>query len=231
MKEPSRTTLSRSQLAGCIDHSLLGPLGTSSDVQRACEEALQERFAAVCIHGHHLPTALEVLGDSGIPVAVTVGFPLGACSAGTKAFEAREALELGARELDVVLALGPLHGGEDRVVSEELATLVGICAPFRATLKVILETCLLSQAELLRAIDLVSAAGAHMVKTSTGFGSAGATREHVRLLRQRAPASIGVKAAGGIRTLADALGMLEAGATRLGCSASMGILGELSAQN
>ena len=231
MKDPSWKAPKRSQLAACIDHSLLGPLGSAADVRRTCEEALQERFAAVCVNGQHLPVALEVLQGSGIPVAVTIGFPLGACSAGTKAFEAREALELGALELDMVLALGPLHAGEDHRVAEEVATLASLCTPYKASLKVILETCLLSQAEMLRAIDLACGAGAHMLKTSTGFGSAGATREHVRLLRQHAPASVGVKAAGGIRTLADALGMLEAGATRLGCSASLGILDELSAQN
>ncbi len=218
----------RQRLAALIDHSVLGPASTASDVERACGEARRERFAAVCVNSAFAGDAVRALAGSGIPVAVTIGFPLGACSMGTKRFEAREALEIGARELDVVQAVGALRAGRDDEVQAELAALVRDCAEHDATLKVILETCLLTRHEIERAIDSAVSAGAQFVKTSSGFGSAGAREEHVRLMRERAPAHVQVKAAGGIRSLADALGMLRAGASRLGCSSSLAILDELT---
>ena len=219
--------LTRAELAACIDHSVLGPAATPSDVRLACSQAMGEGFAALCVNSAHAPLALAELKPSQIPVAVTIGFPLGACSSSSKKFEAREALELGARELDVVMALGALRAGQDQIVQDELGSMAQQCAQHGALLKVILETCLLESDELLRAIDLACAAGADFVKTSTGFGSAGASIELVSILRQRAPAHVGVKAAGGIRTLKDAKALLKAGASRLGCSASMAILAEL----
>ena len=227
MNEPSREQLTRAALAASIDHSVLGPMTTTSDVRRVCEQALAERFAAVCVNSSHVMLGVEVLAESGIPLAATIGFPLGACSHETKIFEAHHALDCGALELDMVLALGLLRAGQTRRVSAEVSAIAELCTPFGARLKVILETCYLNPNELSTAIDLACDNGAHFVKTSTGFGSAGATAKDVALLRRQAPQEVGVKAAGGIRSLQDATAMLNAGASRLGCSASMEILDEL----
>ena len=216
----------RRALAAWIDHTLLRPEARERDVEILCEEAASAGFAAVCVNPVHVALCRKRLARSGVKVATVVGFPLGATFPEVKAEEARRAEEAGAEELDMVLAVGFLKSGRlDRVTADLEAVARG-----RATgvlLKVILETSLLTEEEKVVACKLALEAGADFVKTSTGFAKGGATVEDVRLLRRCVGPSVGVKASGGIRTLATAVRMLEAGATRLGTSAGMSLLQEI----
>ena len=215
------------ELAAAIDHTLLVPDATVAAIERLCDEAREQRFAAVCVNGVHVRRCAERLAGSGVAVCSVVAFPLGACVPRVKAFEARAALEDGARELDMVLDLGALKAGDDGLVRDGIALVVAEArAPcfHGALVKVILETALLTHDEKLRACRLAEGAGADFVKTSTGFGPGGATVEDVALLRSSVGARIGVKAAGGIRTASFARELLRAGATRLGCSQSLAVI-------
>ena len=215
----------RMSLAPYLDHTLLAPDATPDAIERLCDEAREHGFAAVCVNGWHVRRAARRLAGSRVAVASTVGFPLGAQVPEVKAFEARRALEDGARELDVVLSIGALKAGDDALVTRDLE---GVCAAAGsdALVKVILETALLSDDEKVRACRLAVAAGAGFVKTSTGFGGGGATVGDVALLRATVGQRAGVKAAGGIRTAADARRMLAAGASRIGSSAAVAIVRE-----
>ncbi|MCS7182837.1 MAG: deoxyribose-phosphate aldolase [Thermoanaerobaculum sp.] len=214
------------ELAASIDHTLLRADATLGQVQRLCQEARQWGFCAVCVNPLWVKVAVQALAGSPVKVATVVGFPLGATTARVKLVEAQEALAAGAAELDVVVSLGRLKGGEETAFVQELAEVVELATGWGATVKAILETCLLSEEEKTRAAQWAVAAGVHFLKTSTGFGSGGATVEDVALLRKLAPPSVGIKASGGIRTLAQARAMLAAGASRLGTSASVAIMEE-----
>lgn len=213
------------ELARVIDHTLLRPGATAADVDRLCAEAHTAGFAAVCVNPVWVTRAARQLHDSRVEVGTVVGFPLGASTSRVKAFEAREAISDGAGELDMVLDIGSLKDGEVGRVRDEIAEIAGICDEAGAVLKVILETCELTDDEKVTAARLAVDAGAGFVKTSTGFGSAGATVHDVALLRETVGPAVGVKAAGGIRTRDDARRMLDAGATRIGTSAGPRILG------
>ena len=213
-------------VAEAIDHTLLAPAASRDDIRRLCLEAAAERFAAVCVNPLWVAEAAGRLEGTGIPVASVVGFPLGATPAGIKVAEAERALEAGARELDMVLAVGLLKGGEDAAVEADVAAVAAAAHAQGALLKVILETCLLSEPEKERAARLAIGGGADFLKTSTGFGGGGATVEDVALLRRLAPSDVRVKASGGIRTFAQARAMLAAGASRLGVSAGISIMEE-----
>jgi len=222
---PSRGTLTklvRVNLADFIDHTLLKPDATAADIRRLCAEAREHRFHAVCVNGSRVEFARHWLEDSAVKVAAVVGFPLGAMDADAKRFEAEGAVDAGAQELDLVLNVGRLKEGDDRYVLRELRDVVE--AADGVPVKVIIEACLLTQDEKLRACSLVLESGAAFVKTSTGFAAGGATIEDVRLLREAVGPTFGVKAAGGIRDLATAQAMIEAGATRLGTSAGVAIV-------
>ncbi|MBM7114189.1 deoxyribose-phosphate aldolase [Archangium primigenium] len=209
-------------LAPYIDHTLLKPEATREDVTRVAQEAARHGFATVCVNSSHVATVAAVLaGSASVPIAV-VGFPLGAALTSAKAFEAREAIRAGAREIDMVLDVGALKGRDWARVREDIAGVVEACGP--VPLKVILETSLLTRDEKIAACVLARDAGASFVKTSTGFGSGGATVEDVALMRQVVGEGVGVKASGGIRSAQDALRMLGAGANRLGASASVAIV-------
>lgn len=222
MNEPSLTPAA---LAACIDHTLLKPDATPADIERLCAQAVRFGFKAVCVNPWHLPLAVRCLRNSA-PAAITVtGFPLGASQTLVKAREAGLAVEQGAAEVDMVLNIGALKAGEMALVRQDIFEVVQACGP--APVKVILETCLLTDAEKELACRLAVDAGAAFVKTSTGFASGGATEADVRLLRSIVGPQIGVKASGGIRTLDDALRMLAAGADRLGASASVRMITEL----
>ncbi|MEN9678744.1 MAG: hypothetical protein RIS76_4640 [Verrucomicrobiota bacterium] len=214
-------------IARLIDHTLLKPEATAEDVARLCAEARKFGFHAVCVNGARVVQAAHLLGDTGVRVASVVGFPLGASDADAKRYEAEALIDLGAQELDVVLNVGRLKDGDDRTVFRELRDLVE--AADGIPLKVILECCLLTDEEKRRACSLVVESGAQFVKTSTGFGSGGATAEDVVLLRSLVGPKVGVKASGGIRDTASALRMIEAGASRLGTSAGVEILRGLRA--
>ncbi|MFZ5592500.1 MAG: deoxyribose-phosphate aldolase [Bacillota bacterium] len=220
------TTLTPAQLAKAIDHTLLSPTATERDIVRLCAEARQYGFAAVCVNPAYVPLASSTLQSSSVKVCTVIGFPLGASSTATKLAEAGEALQKGATELDVVLNLGWLKSGLFQEVLADLQAVVQTAhqASPPALVKVILETCFLTEAEKVLACQLAVQAGADFVKTNTGFGSGGATVPDVQLLRRQVPAHVGVKASGGIKTAAQALAMLQAGANRLGTSSSLQLM-------
>ncbi|MBI5070199.1 MAG: deoxyribose-phosphate aldolase [Deltaproteobacteria bacterium] len=219
---PPGTLRSPRDLAPLIDHTLLRPGATGAEVERLCREALQHAFAGVCVRLEHVAlVAARLSGSAVLPVAV-VDFPLGQGGTPARADEARAARDAGAREVDVVLPLPAFRALRHREVVADLAAVVA--AAGQAEVKVILETAALSPAERAMAAALAVAAGAAWVKTSTGFGPGGATAEDVALLRACVGPAVGVKASGGIRTAADARRMAEAGASRIGCSASVAIV-------
>ncbi len=222
--------MSLEQVAGLIDHTLLKPEATVADIERLCDEARRHRFFSVCVNPSYVRQAASLLRGSPVKVCCVVGFPLGAQPPETKALEARRAIREGAREIDMVVNIGALKGREDAVVLKDIRAVVEACKDGRAISKVILETALLSDEEKVRACELSMKAGADFVKTSTGFGPGGATVADVALMsRTVAPRRLGVKAAGGIRSYADLVRMVEAGATRVGSSSSVKILEEARA--
>jgi deoxyribose-phosphate aldolase len=220
---------SRESLASVIDHTLLKPEATREQVLKLCAEAAEYRFACAMVNPAWVPTAYAALAGAGVPVGVVVGFPLGANLTSTKREEAAALVRLGARELDMVLNIGLLKSGENALVQNDIRGVAQIAHGSGAILKVILETSLLNLEEKLRASELACAAGADFLKTSTGFSSGGATAADVALLRGVAGGRCGVKASGGVRTLDDAKAMLEAGANRIGASASVAIVQALVA--
>lgn len=206
-----------------IDHTLLKPEGTARDVERLCEDAIAYGFAAVCVNPWLLPTAVRALaGTPTIPCTV-IGFPLGATTPASKAFEAGEAAAAGAREVDMVLAIGAIKQKAYEVALADIRAVVR-AAGSSCSVKVILETCLLTDEEKVTACQLALEAGARFVKTSTGFSTGGATLHDVSLMRATVGSRAGVKASGGIRTLAEAEAMIAAGANRLGTSAGISMV-------
>jgi deoxyribose-phosphate aldolase len=197
---------------------VLKPEATRSDIERLCTEALQYQFASVCVNSVFTGQVAERLRGSPVKTCVVVGFPLGANLTSVKVFEARAAMELGAQELDMVLNVGSLKAGDDVAVGADIRAVLAAAHEGGAILKVIIETSLLSEEEKLRACKLVREAGADFIKTSTGFGTAGATEADVALMRGAVGPEMGVKASGGVRTLEALLKMVEAGATRIGTS-------------
>ncbi|HME09749.1 MAG TPA: deoxyribose-phosphate aldolase [Bryobacteraceae bacterium] len=211
-------------IAAMIDHTLLRPDATRADILAVCREARQFEFASVCTNSFWSPLVSEQLAGSPVKVCAVVGFPLGAGLTEAKVAEADAAIRAGAQEIDMVLNIGALKGGEDRAVEADIRAVVETCHRAKALVKVILETALLTDEEKKRACLLAKSAGADFVKTSTGFGPAGATEHDVALMRQTVGPAMGVKASGGIRTREDAEKMIRAGATRIGASASVKIV-------
>lgn len=226
----AETMKSWQSLAAVIDHTLLKPDATRAQVEKLCDETLKYRFACAMVNPCWVPTVVERIHGSGIPVGVVIGFPLGAGLVSTLRQEAAALVKLGARELDMVIPIGLLKSGEHTAVERNIRTAAHVAHHNGAILKVILETCLLSVEEKLRGAEIAIHAGADFLKTSTGFSTSGATAADVALLRGVAGARCGVKASGGIRTLADIKTMLEAGASRVGASASVAIVRELGAE-
>lgn len=227
----TRQTLDNWQnLASVIDHTLLKPDATRAQVENLCDEAIRYRFACAMVNPLWVPTAVSVLSGTGVPVGVVIGFPLGTSLASTLRQEAAALTRLGAKELDMVIPVGHLKSGNHNAVEHTIHAAASVAHHHGAILKVILETCLLTVEEKLRGAELAIKAGADFLKTSTGFSTGGATVGDVALLRGVAGARCGVKASGGIRTLADARAMLEAGANRIGASASVAIVRELGAE-
>jgi deoxyribose-phosphate aldolase len=218
------------QLAKLIDHTMLRPEATTADIQKLCEEARQFGFFSVCVNPSYVAECKALLRGTSVKVCAVVGFPLGAQPPETKALEARRAIREGAQEIDMVINIGALKSTDDALVRKDIRGVVEVCKDGRAGSKVILETALLTDEEKSRGCDLAMKAGADFVKTSTGFSKAGATVEDVALMsRAVAPRKLGVKAAGGIRTYADVVRMIQAGATRVGCSNSVKIMEEARA--
>jgi deoxyribose-phosphate aldolase len=214
-------------LARYIDHTLLKPGSTEEQVRSLCAEALEYNFRSVCINPTWVSLVAELLRGSEVLTCSVVGFPLGANEPAIKAMEARRAIRNGAREIDMVINIGALKSGDDDLVLRDIQAVVEDCVDGNAVCKVILETALLSDAEKRRASELARRAGAHFVKTSTGFSTGGATVSDVALMAEVVRgAGMEVKASGGISSYSDAKAMIEAGATRLGASASIGIVRE-----
>jgi deoxyribose-phosphate aldolase len=216
-------------IARLIDHTLLRPEAMRADILQLCREAREYNFASVCVNGYWVPIAASQLAGSEVKVCTVVGFPLGASSTEAKVSETEAALRAGAQEIDMVQNIGALRGDEDQALEEEIALVAAVCHRAGAIVKVILETALLNDDQKFAACKLAQMAGADFVKTSTGFGSSGATVHDVELMRRAVGPMIdgkgtGVKASGGIRTLDDLLKMLAAGATRIGASASVKIV-------
>jgi deoxyribose-phosphate aldolase len=224
----SETLRSPASLAAVIDHTLLKPEATREQIIRLCQEAAEHHFACAMINPVWVALAVKELRGTGIPVGVVLGFPLGASLTSTKQQEAQALVKLGAHDLDMVLSVGQLKSGDLTAVERDIRTIAEVAHDNGAILKVILETCLLTVEEKLRASEVAINAGTDFLKTSTGFSSGGATVADVAILRGVAGARSGVKAAGGIRTLADTRAMLEAGANRIGASAGVKILAELA---
>jgi deoxyribose-phosphate aldolase len=214
-----------------IDHTILRPDTTRADIEQLCREARQHKFYSVCVNPTWVSIARQVLDGSGVKVCCVVGFPLGAQPPETKAMEARAAIRQGAKEIDMVINVGALKGGDDTLVLRDIRSVVEACRDGSAKCKVILETALLNQEEKARACEWAVKARADFVKTSTGFSSGGATVEDVALMsRIVRDKKLGVKASGGVRSLADLLRMVQAGATRIGTSSGIKILQEAAGQ-
>lgn len=215
-----------------FDHTLLKPEAGPQEILKVVSEAVFLDTAAVCVNGCHVRAVRRFLSASGsdVKVAAVAGFPLGAMASNAKAYEVQLALEDGADEIDLVMNIGQAKAGNWAYVEDEVYAIAEMCHENGAILKLIIETCLLTDDEIVRACRSALAAGADFVKTSTGFSSGGATVHAVSLMKQTVGNDLKVKASGGIRTLDDARAMIEAGADRLGCSATAAILAEYESQ-
>ncbi|KRK47927.1 deoxyribose-phosphate aldolase [Secundilactobacillus kimchicus] len=214
------------ELAKYIDHTLLKPEATQDQVTQVINEAKQYGFASVCINPYWVRLTAQALAGTGVNTCTVIGFPLGATSTASKVFEAQQAMKDGANELDMVINIGELKAKHDTAVLTDIQALADAIHAAGQHLKVIIETALLTEEEKVRACELSEKAGADFVKTSTGFSTAGATVEDVKLMRATVGDRLGVKASGGIHTRAEAEAMIAAGASRLGVSASVAIMNE-----
>jgi deoxyribose-phosphate aldolase len=217
-------------VAEMIDHTLLKPEATRTEIEKLCREAAEFHFATVCVNPYWVALASRLLRGSGVGVCSVVGFPLGATTADVKHYETRRAIFDGATEIDMVINIGALKSGDLKAVERDIAAVVGPCREAGAISKVILEVALLTDEEKIAASTLAKAAGADFVKTSTGFASGGATAADVALMRRVVGAEMGVKAAGGVRDYEGLKAMVAAGATRVGASAGVKIVQQAEKQ-
>lgn len=215
--------MNTSQLAKMIDHTLLRADATQSEIHKLTEEAKQYQFASVCVNPGWVAYATEQLQGTGVDICTVIGFPLGASTSETKAFETKDAIAKGATEVDMVINISALKDGKDDYVEQDIRAVVEAAAG-KALVKVIIETCLLTDDEKVRACESAVRAGADFVKTSTGFSTGGATPEDIALMRRTVGPNVGVKASGGVRSLEDMQKMIEAGATRIGASSGVKIM-------
>ena len=210
------------QLAKMIDHTLLRADATRNELTKLTEEAKQYQFASVCVNPGWVSYAAEQLQGTGVDICTVIGFPLGSSTSETKAFETKDAIAKGATEVDMVINISALKDGKDDVVEQDIRAVVEAAAG--TLVKVIIETCLLTDDEKVRACQAAVRAGADFVKTSTGFSTGGATPEDIALMRRTVGPDVGVKASGGVRSLEDMQKMIEAGATRIGASSGVKIM-------
>ncbi|MCL1921498.1 MAG: deoxyribose-phosphate aldolase [Kiritimatiellaeota bacterium] len=222
-------TITPQELAAIIDHTFLKPFGKPSDIEKLCAEARQYQFAMVAINPAEVERCVNLLEGSGVRTGAAIGFPLGQSTSATKAFETRDAIAKGAGEIDMVINVRALQAGDEKLVFGEIYDMAKACREAKVISKVILETCYLTDDEKRNVCRLAVHAGVDFVKTSTGFGTAGATVEDVKLMREAVGPVMGVKPAGGVRTLEAALDMIRAGATRIGTSNGIAIVDALAA--
>jgi deoxyribose-phosphate aldolase len=213
-------------IASTIDHTLLKPDATQAQIIQLCAEAKENQFASVCVNPTHVKLCAQLLKGSGVDTCTVVGFPLGATTQTAKALETRDVVMLGATEVDMVINIGALKSKNYEAVLADITAVTEAAHEGDAIVKVIIEAAMLTDEEKVIACQLAQVAGADFVKTSTGFGPGGATVEDVALMRQTVGPDMGVKAAGGVRTLQDALAMIAAGATRIGASAGVAVMEE-----
>ncbi len=221
--------MKRNEIARLIDHTMLKPDATPAEIEQLSREALNYRFASLCVNPAYVPLAAARLAGSEVAVCTTIGFPLGATTTTAKLCEAEQSLRDGATELDMVLFIGALKAGERERVGGDIAAVARTCHDGGGLLKVIIEAALLTEEEKVLACEIAQDSGADFVKTSTGFASSGATLKDVRLMRQTVEPRVGVKAAGGIHNYTEAMAMIEAGANRIGASAGVQIVEEAPA--
>ena len=214
--------MDKKTIASMIDHTLLKPEATPAQIEKLCAEAAEYHFASVCVNPVYIPLAARLLKGTGVKVCCVVGFPLGAIAPEQKAAEAASCAAMGAEELDMVIHVGAAKAGDWALVQRDIAGVVKAAAG--RTVKVIIETCLLTDEEKVKACEAAKAAGAHFVKTSTGFSTGGATTHDIALMRKTVGPEMGVKASGGIRDYETAMAMIEAGANRIGASAGIAIV-------
>ena len=215
------------EIAAMIDHSLLKPTLTDQDIIDGCNLAKEYKVASVCVRPSDLPLCRKILAGSDVLLTTVIGFPHGTTTTKTKAAESAEAIENGAVELDVVLNIGKLRSGEYDYVADDLQAVIDLAHANNVLVKVIFENCYLSREEIIKACEICNKVGADSVKTSTGYGTGGATDEDLKLMRQYAAPNIKIKAAGGVRTLERAIEVRKLGVTRFGCTATCGILERL----
>jgi deoxyribose-phosphate aldolase len=223
-KKVSEIRLSEQALPGMIDHTLLKPDATISEINQLCEEAIQNNFASVCVNPSYVDTCFNLIKSSNVKVCTVIDFPLGATTTQSKYLEAEEAIKNGAEELDMVINIGKLKDSDYQFVLDDLKSIADLSKKHMCTSKVILETCLLSDEEKVIACLLAKEAGLNFVKTSTGFSKSGATVHDVSLMKFVVRDKLQVKASGGIRSYEDAIAMINAGASRLGASAGIKII-------
>lgn len=214
--------MDKKTIAAMIDHTLLKPEATPAQIEKLCAEAAEYHFASVCVNPVYIPLAARLLKGTGVKACCVVGFPLGAIAPEQKAAEAASCAAMGAEELDMVIHVGAAKAGDWALVQRDIEGVVKAAAGH--TVKVIIETCLLTDEEKVRACEAAKAAGAHFVKTSTGFSTGGATTHDIALMRKTVGPEMGVKASGGIRDYETAMAMIEAGANRIGASAGIAIV-------
>lgn len=214
--------MDKKTIAAMIDHTLLKPEATPAQIEKLCAEAAEYHFASVCVNPVYIPLAARLLKGTGVKVCCVVGFPLGAIAPEQKAVEAASCAAMGAEELDMVIHVGAAKAGDWALVQRDIEGVVKAAAGH--TVKVIIETCLLTDEEKVKACEAAKAAGAHFVKTSTGFSTGGATTHDIALMRKTVGPEMGVKASGGIRDYETAMAMIEAGANRIGASAGIAIV-------
>lgn len=219
------TTVTAADLAGMIDHTLLKPAATEAAVRQVIAEAVKHQFAAVCINPKWVPLTAGLLQGTGVKTCTVVGFPLGATTTAQKVYETTEAVSAGAEEIDMVVDMADANAGDAAAVQQQIAALADAAHSGGAILKVILETALLTDDAKELVCRAAEAAGADFVKTSTGFGGGGATVEDIALMHRLVGGRLGIKASGGVRTFEDAEAVIHAGATRIGASSSLDIVG------
>lgn len=222
-------TVNKNEIAKMIDHTILKAVATEEDITKLCQEALEYGFASVCINPYFVPLAAKELANAEVKVCTVIGFPLGCNTTATKVKETQAAVKDGAQEVDMVINIGALKQGNQELVLNDIAAVVKAAKEVNsaAIVKVIIETCYLNRAEKVVACQLAKQAGADFVKTSTGFGTGGATAEDIALMREVVGPEIGVKASGGIKNSDDVLAMIQAGANRIGASAGVDIIKSL----
>lgn len=219
------------EIAQLIDHTALTAEKTEQDILQLCDEAIENRFFSVCINSGFIPLAKQKLQGTKVKICTVVGFPLGANLSSVKAFEAQEAIKAGAQEVDMVINVGLIKSGKWDAVFADIQAVLTACNEQKALLKVILETCLLTQEEIVKACEICRDLNVGFVKTSTGFNKGGATVEDIALMRKTVGEKIGVKASGGVRDTETAVAMIKAGATRIGASAGIVIIKGLKENN